>query len=109
VKREEIISKFSALDKVEGYKTIIENTELSNEDLEKQLFALSQNQLNQFICDALCEQKIIKQYWDGESYETCKYYLVDTIPSENIAIVCECEDYDYYGIPYSLNGDVIIT
>lgn len=107
VKREEIISKFSALDKVEGYKTIIENTELSNEDLEKQLFALSQNQLNQFICDALCEQKIIKQYWDGESYETCKYYLVDTIPSENITIVCECEDYDYYGIPYSLNGDVI--
>lgn len=107
VKREEIIQKFSTLSKVEGYKAIVENTELSNEDLEKQLFALSQNQINSAINDVLEDITTIVQRWDGSSYETQRYYLVDTIPSENIAIVCDIadNDYDYYGVPYALMGD----
>lgn len=108
VKREEIISKFSTLnEKVEGYKVIIDNTELSDEELEKQLFSLSQNQLNQFINEALSTEKIIKQYWDGESYETQKYWLEDTIVSDSIAILWSREDYKNYGVSYSMSGDKI--
>ncbi|MDP4146631.1 MAG: hypothetical protein Q8936_19505 [Bacillota bacterium] len=107
VKREEIISKFSALSKVEGYQAIIDNTKLSDEDLEKQLFSLSQNQINSAINDALEDITTIVQRWDGSSYESQRYYLVDTIPSENIAIICDIADcdYDYYGVPYVMTGD----
>lgn len=107
MKREEIISKFSTLEKLEKYKEIIENSSLTDEELEKQLFALSQNQLNKFICDALCEQQCIKQDWSGCSYECDKYCLIDTIPSDNIAIVIDCECYEYYGIPYTVTGDIV--
>lgn len=106
VKREEIISKFSTLLKVEGYKEIIENTELTDEDLEKQLFALSQNQINTILCDALCMQQCIKQDWYGNSYECDKYCLIDTVPSDNIVVVIDCECYKYFGIPYTITGDV---
>jgi uncharacterized coiled-coil DUF342 family protein len=107
VKREEIISKFSILnEQVEGYTAIIENAELSDEDLEKQLFALSQNQINTILCDALCSQQCIKQDWYGNSYECDKYCLIDTIPTENVVVVIDCECYKYFGIPYTITGDV---
>ena len=107
MKRTEIISKFSTLSKVEGYKSIIDNSNLSDEDLEKELFALSQNQLNQFINESLSTVKIIKQYWDGESYETQKYWLEDVIMSENVAILWSREDYKNYGVTYSMTGDKV--
>jgi hypothetical protein len=108
VKREEIISKFSTLnEKVEGYKVIIDNSELSDEELEKQLFALSQNQLNQFINESISTETIIKQYWDGESYETQKYWLEDVVIADNIAVLWSREDYKNYGVPYFMSGDKV--
>jgi hypothetical protein len=105
--REEIISKFSVFSKAEGYKEIVDNAELSNEELETQLFSLSQNQLNQFINEALSTVTIIKQYWDGESYETQKYWLEDVVMSDNIAVLWSREDYRNYGVPYSMSGDTV--
>lgn len=105
VKREEIIAKFSTLKNVEGYKTIIEDTNISDEDLEKKLFALSQNQLYSAISEALSQKVIIKQYWDGESYQTQQYYLYDVLTDSNMAICLDCNDYKYYGVPYTISGD----
>jgi hypothetical protein len=97
MKRNDIIAKFSALEKVEGYSEIIGDEKLTDEALEAKLFSLSINQLNSFINEALSEKTIIKQYWDGESYETNKYYLEDIVVDEKIAIVWSTEDWKDYG------------
>lgn len=105
VNRDEIIAKFSAIRNIEGYNSIVENKELSDEELEKQLFALSQSQIESAIREVIKNEKIIKTYWDGEAYETEKYWLEDTLPSENIAILWSRDDYKNYGVSYSMNGD----
>ena len=108
VKRQEILDKFSFL-KGEEFDNIVNNDKLSDEDLENQLFALSNNQINKAIREELKNQKAVKKYWDGELFETNKYYLEDVIPSENIVVVEDNIDYGkYYGIPYSMNGDVAV-
>lgn len=105
VNRDEIIAKFTAIKNVEGYKTIVENQELSNEELEKELFALSQGQIENALREVISNEKIIKTYWDGEAYETEKYWLEDTLPTENVAILWSREDYKNYGVSYSMEGD----
>ena len=108
VKREDIINKFSNLKSNSKFEEIIANKDLTVEELEKQLFALSVNQLESMIEEALSQVTIVCQYYDGESYETNRYWLQDVITDSNIAIVCDKQDsYNYYGIPYSINGDVI--
>lgn len=107
VNRDEIIAKFTAIKNVEGYMTIVDNQELTDEELEKQLFALSQSQIEESIREAISTETIIKQYWDGEAYETQKYWLEDTIPSENVAILWCREDYKNYGVSYSMSGDKV--
>lgn len=104
-KRNEIIEKFATLSNVEGYSAIIENDNLSDEELEKQLFNLSVSQISNSIREALSSQKIIKTYWDGEAYETSKYLLEDIIIDEGVAIVFNKENCTYCGIPYILKGD----
>ncbi|MFR2887401.1 MAG: hypothetical protein ACLTDM_04270 [Clostridium butyricum] len=103
--RDEIIKKFAAFSNVEGYSAIIENDSLSDEELETQLFTLSNNQIRESIRETLSAQKIIKTYWDGEAYEISKYYLEDMITDENLVIAYSREDYKFYGIPYTLSGD----
>lgn len=105
VNRNEIIAKFSTIKNVEGYNAIVENKELSDEELEKQLFALSQGQIENAIREVIKNEKIIKTYWDGEAYETEKYMLEDTLPSENIAVLWSRDDYRNYGVTYSMEGD----
>lgn len=106
VERQEILDKFSFL-KGEDYDNIVNNNELSNEDLESQLFALSNSQINRAIRDELKNKTAIKQYWDGELCEVQKYYLQDVISSENVVVVEDNIDYGkYYGISYTMNGDV---
>ena len=106
--RDKIIDKYSYL-KSEEYTKIIKNTELSNEELEKQLFSLSVNDLERKIREKLRET-VVKtvDYW-GDEYEYQKYYLEDILVEENIVI---CEDteswYKYFGIPYSINGDEVV-
>lgn len=103
--RDEIIKKFAAFSNVEGYSAIVENDSLSDEELETQLFTLSNNQIRDSIREALSAQTIIKTYWDGEAYETSKYYFEDMITDESLVIAYNKEDYKYYGIPYTLSGD----
>ena len=106
VNRDEIIKKFSLLNKdTEEYKSIVDDENLSNEELEKKLYSLSISQISMAINESLSTEKIIKTYWDGEKYETLKYCLEDVIDSDSLAIVYSHEDYKYYGIPYSMNGD----
>ena len=103
--RKGIIAKFSSVKNIEGYQAIIDNKDLTDEELEKQLFTLSQRQIEEYISEELSKEKIIKKYWDGEPYTCEKYWLEDTIPSENIAILWSREDYKNYGITYTLSGD----
>ena len=109
VGRDEIIAKFSKLSNYEQYEEIINNTELSDEELEKQLFALSIDDLRERISESLNEITYTKSYPWGETEEVRKYYLEDVIPELNIAI-CESSEkwYTYFGIPYSEDGDKII-
>ena len=109
VGRDEIIAKFSKLSNHEQYEEIINNTELSDEELEKQLFALSINDLKERVRESLNEITYTKSYPWGDTEELRKYYLEDVIPESNIAI-CESNEkwYTYFGIPYSEDGDKII-
>ncbi|WP_252225050.1 MULTISPECIES: hypothetical protein [unclassified Clostridium] len=107
MKRKEILEKFSYLSNNENYTNIINNENLSDEDLKNKLFALSVSQTRKLIREQLETQKVIKTYWDGEAYETSKWYLEDMIPETNIAIVEDNLDYGkYFGIPYSMEGDL---
>ena len=105
--RESIIAKFSHL-KGEKYEAIISNQDLSLEDLEKQLFTLSVNDLWNRIYEELQSNTIVvTDYW-GDTYETNKYGIEDIIPDDNIVIVYDRENWNDYGIPYSLDGDKVV-
>lgn len=105
VKREDIIAKFSTIKEAEDYQAIVDNTSLTEEELEKQLFALSNSQIESSIRETFESEKIIKTYWDGEAYETSKYWVEDIILSENMVIAYSREDYKTYGVPFIMNGD----
>lgn len=106
VKRDEIIAKFSALENVEEYKVIVENQQLTDEELEKQLFALSSNQQRQFLSEEISTQKYLaKSYWDNSTYERGKYYIEDIVSDDSKLVVYDCEDRKYYFLDYTFSGD----
>lgn len=105
VDKELLLKKFAHLKGVE-FEALIANEDLSLEDLEKQLFALSVNDLENRVREQLAT--ITYQHTDywGDSYERRKYYFTDLIPEENIVIVEDNEKYYVHmGIPYEMNGD----
>ena len=102
--REEVITKFSYL-KGEDVDALISNEDLSPEELEKALFAISNSRKIEAIDEALSTMKCIKKYYDGEMYETKKYYFMDIIEDDNIVLVEDNEDYKFYGIPFVMEGD----
>lgn len=106
--RQEIINKYSAFKNNENFEKIIKNTNLSDEELEKELFSMSNNDLERRIREELASQKIIvKDYW-GDSYEDCKYYLDDVLTEENIVILEDSQNWRLnYGVPYSVEGDKV--
>lgn len=105
--RKELIEKYSYL-KSEKFEEIINNENLTIEELKNELFALSVNDLELKIREKLKENTEVHTDWWGDTYECQKYYLQDLLVSENIAI---CEDanywYKYYGIPFAINGDSV--
>ena len=111
LKRDEIIQKFSAIKDCEGYSAIVENTDLSEEELEKQLFTLSQQQLYRRVDEALACKKVKKKcssdYGREYEYEVTQYWLEDIISEENLAIIQDKQDYKYYGCKYTVNGDTV--
>lgn len=108
LKRTEILKRFSYL-KGEKFNSIVNDKDLNDEELEKKLFSLSNNDLESKIREKLKE--FIYEYencW-GEKYMTAKYWLTDTIPDDKIIIVEDNEDYyKHYGIPYEIQGDEVI-
>lgn len=109
VNREEIVAKFEHLKSLEQYTAIVENVELSEIDLEKQLFSLSVNDLERRIREELkgitCTYS---DYW-GDTYECQKYYLVDVLTEEGVVIIEDNENwYKNYGVAYSLDGDKVV-
>lgn len=109
MEKEKLIKKYKHLEGNEQFKAIIDNSDISIEEMDKQLFALSSNQIRKSVSEELRSNKLTKTYSWGESYELQKYYLEDLIISENIVI---CEDnenyYAYYGIPFTMQGDKAI-
>lgn len=107
--RDKIIEKFSALKCHKEFEKIISNLDLTDEELEKQLFSLSVNDLESRIRENLKEIKCSHtDYW-GDTYETQKYWLCDVLVTEGIAIVEDNQNwYKHYGIPYEFNGDCIV-
>lgn len=105
VKRDEILKKFSIVSKTEEYATIVKNDKLTDEELEKQLFALSSNQTRSFLSEAISKEKYTCKYW-GESYEEIKYYIRDVIFDDKKVVACDCEEnYNTFFINYDFNGD----
>lgn len=104
--RQKIIDKFESLKGNEQFETIIADTELDEVELEKQLFALSNNQLERAVREVVNSFEVeVTNRWN-ETYKMQKYYVEDIIVDDNIVI---CEDnqnyYAYYGIPYTMQGD----
>lgn len=108
MKREEILAKFSTIKEVEGYQAIVDNSELTEDELEKQLYSLSYNTLYGMIAEELRPITYNGTNWYGELKVRQKYYLWDILQEENIAIVEDNEDnYKNYGIPYEISGDKV--
>lgn len=109
VKREEILAKFEYLKSNADFETIINNAELSNEDLETKLFSLSCNDLSRKIRESLSEITYVYNSRWGDDYEYQKYWLEDVLFTENIVIVQDNEDYyKYYGVPFTSDGDTVL-
>lgn len=103
VNRDEIIAKYTKYSTVEGYSEIVDNAELSDEELEKALFELSYKQKLSSINEALGEFTT-ELNWYGESFEIQKYWYTD-ITNENVIIVEDIEDDKTYGINFEMQGD----
>lgn len=107
VNRDEIFAKFSYL-KGEKFEALKNNKELSNEQLENQLYELSIEQIKVYMREALRSKTYMGTNWNGDPREYQKYYLCDVLFNSNIAIVEDCEEwYKYFGVPYTVNGDSV--
>ena len=75
---------------------------------EKEEFGLSLNNLYRAI--SMSFDNITYQYtsfW-GDTFDCRKYYLEDLVPSDNMAIVYDDEDGNYYGVSYSFDNDDVV-
>ena len=76
------------------------------EDPIVQEFALSIDNIRTSINSQLKERTVEKEDYWGDTYQVREFYLFDILPTENIAIVEDnCNYYNYYGIPYEIQGD----
>jgi len=109
----ELVDKQEKLDLLQKYNLTVETfsfniDELSLEEIEskiKEQFSLSNSQLMteiDKILQTMTEMK--KNYW-GELVERRSFYLMD-LKDDNAIVVTNSWD-TYYGVPYSLNGDIV--
>ena len=71
-----------------------------------QEFALSVDNIRTSINTQLKDRTVEATDWWGDTYQTREFYLFDILPTENIAVVEDnCNYYNYYGIPYEIQGD----
>ena len=93
---------------------IVEQTEDLVVEVENQIveetpiqeFALSIDNIRTSINTQLKDRTVEATDWWGDTYQKREFYLFDILPTENVAVV---EDnlnyYNYYGIPYEIQGD----
>ncbi len=90
-------------------EVVEEEFEVVEEEIEKKEdFGLSLNNLYRAI--SVSFDNITYQYtsfW-GDTFDCRKYYLEDLIPNDNMAIVYDDEDGNYYGVSYSFDNDDVI-
>lgn len=73
----------------------------------KKEFSLSVNDLENRIREELSEFTYERVYSWGETETYNKYWLRDVIPTDNIVIVEDAQEYKNYGIPFIVNGDKV--
>ena len=109
----ELVDNQEKIDLLQKYNLTVETfsfniDELSLEEIEskiKEQFSLSNSQLMteiDKILQTMTEMK--KNYW-GELVERRSFYLMD-LKDDNAIVVTNSWD-TYYGVPYSLNGDIV--
>lgn len=76
------------------------------EETPIQEFALSVDNIRISINSQLKDRTVEATDWWGDTYQAREFYLCDILPSENVAVVEDnCNCYNYYGIPYEIQGD----
>lgn len=115
--REEVDTKVESTEEVEETtiddNTVEETTEENVEavETEQHNFNLSIDNILKSIRNTLIERKCKKTYpWCDEEYETQEFFLRTILPTENIVILEDNsnEKYNYYGVPFSLQGDDVV-
>mgnify|MGYP003449923830 FL=1 len=98
VKEEEDVEEVEQVEETEGEE--VEGTET---------YGISTQQIVDQILPQLNERRVDRvDYW-GESYQDLEFYFIDILPNENVAVVAssDFQNYKCYGIPYTVEGDVI--
>lgn len=81
----------------------VEETEIVEE------FALSVDNIRNSINSQLKDRMVEVEDWWGDTYQTREFYLFDILPHEKVAVVEDnCNYYNYYGIPYEIQGDTAV-
>lgn len=81
----------------------VEETEVVEE------FALSVDNIRNSINSQLKDRMVEVEDWWGDTYQTREFYLFDILPHEKVAVVEDnCNYYNYYGIPYEIQGDTAV-
>ena len=81
----------------------VEETEVVEE------FALSVDNIRNSINSQLKDRMVEVEDWWGDTYQTREFYLFDILPHEKVAVVEDnCNYYNYYGIPYEMQGDTAV-
>lgn len=96
---QQIVEQIEEEPVVEVEDQIVEETPI-------QEFALSVDNIRISINSQLKDRTVEATDWWGDTYQAREFYLCDILPSENVAVVEDnCNCYNYYGIPYEIQGD----
>lgn len=96
---QQIVEQIEEEPVVEVEDQIVEETPI-------QEFALSVDNIRTSINSQLKDRTVEATDWWGDTYQAREFYLCDILPSENVAVVEDnCNCYNYYGIPYEIQGD----
>jgi len=109
----EILNEQEIIELLNKYNLSLEDITFNIEDLTleeielkiKEEFSLSDNQLRTEIDKVLQTMTEMKKNYWGELVERRSYYLMD-LKDENAIVVTNSWD-TYFGVPYSLNGDIV--
>lgn len=90
-------------------ETVIEDQPVVEEPIQDnpQTFGLSVENLRDQAYNQISIQTITKTDWWGDEYEARLYWYRDLLPNDNVVVVESSNEYSYFGIPYSVEGDTI--